>query len=190
MKRIIIVVLAILSVFLIVLLFGYFKNKSNGFDYLKIGFKPSKKDILKFAKEVNIHDSCFFVTKKEFQKAEFDKGMPNTVVYNDQSNVLYIGTCFEDFPYLLDTFYNRKKILKNIEDNYLPVEISLQDRLKRIEKLTIEPTIDNNKKYHIFYYFPFYANQKSKRFVTEMYNRYKDSTQFYFVNCDVFESEK
>lgn len=190
MKKIISTILAIFSVFLIVLLFGYFKNKSNGFDYLKIGFKPSKKDILKFANEVNIPDSCFFITKKEFQKHEFDKGMPNTVVYIDQSNVLYIGTCFEDFPYLLDTFYHRKKFLKNLEDNYLPVEMSLHDRLKRIEKLTSEPTINNNKKYQIFYYFPFYSNQKSKRFVNEMYNRYKDSTQFYFVNCDEFNSSE
>lgn len=188
MKKTLKIALVVVGIFIAFLLIGYFKNKSNGIDFLKIGFKPTKKDILAFANEVSIPDSCFFISKREFQKTEFEKGMPNTVVYDNHSKVLYIGTCFEDFPFLLDTFYHRKKILKNPEDNYLPVEFSLQDRLNRIEKLTVEPIIDQNKKYYIFYYFPFYSNQKSKGFLKEMYERYKDSTQFYFVNSDEFNN--
>lgn len=159
-----------------------------GFDFTKINYNPTKDEIIKYAKEVDIPENCFYIIRPEFQYHEQEKGIPNATVYENFNKVAVAGTCYEEYPNILDAFINTKKKVKE-SDMYILNEKKLFEKIKEIDKINQIPLIDSTKKYHVFFYFPFYANHKNKKLLGNMYTRYKDSCQFFFVNIDKLEKQ-
>jgi hypothetical protein len=48
--------------------------------------------------------------------------------------------------------------------------------------------IDPSKKYYVFYHYGMYAKEFDFRVIL-LYNKYKDSVQFFFINTDKFNSK-
>jgi hypothetical protein len=189
MKLIYKIIIGIFVIFIVLLIAGYFYLNSLGIDYLKKDYHPTKEDFVELSNETKVPIDCFYRIKPEFQEVEIQKGLPNVAVFNESSQQLFIGTCYEDFPFFLDTFYARKKQLKNDKNNFILNERTLKDRVKDIVSLSQNSFLVSEKKYHVVYYFPFMANKKNIPIMKEMYAKYKDSVQFFFVNIDQFESQ-
>lgn len=189
MKLIYKIIIGIIATFIVLLIAGYFYLNSLGIDYLKKDYHPTEEDFAELSKETNIPIDCFYRIKPEFQEDEIQKGLPNVAVFKDSTQQLFIGTCYEDFPFFLDTFYARKKQFKNEKNNYIFNERTLNDRLNDIVSLSQNSFLVSEKKYHVVYYFPFMANKKNIPIMKGMYAKYKDSVQYFFVNIDQFESQ-
>lgn len=141
-------------------------------------------EILTYSKRIGIPTSKIFFIKDEIQKDIFDKGQPFLTVYDKNFKGLKIGTCYEELPFLIDTLLIQKKLVTDTMSFY-ENEILIQKKIKQLKfQSHNKAAIDSSKKYFIFYHYAMYAEKLDKIKILPMYERYKDSVQFFFVNVD------
>lgn len=150
--------------------------------YSGIADSYTKDEIKSYAKSVGIPQHLYFI-KKDLQAQYLNTGQPNLVVLNRKMQRLKAGTCYMEFPYYMDSFFEMKSQVKDTLSMY---DAGFDGDVSKVlatidggEKLKI----DTSKKYYAFYYFAKYAKFKDKLIKKSM-KRYKDSIQYFYVNVD------
>lgn len=172
-----------LSIFLFVLLFASCTSNTS--------MSYAIDEIIKYSKKIDIPENDLYLIHNNFQQEAIEIGQPYMNVYDKQFRELRIGTCYEEMPFLLDTLLIQKKIVIDTLEFYQKKPVLIEEKLKQIK--TIDGSnikIDKTKKYYIFYHFALYAEKLDKVKVPPMYERYKDSVQFFFINVDKIKSPK
>lgn len=147
-------------------------------------------EILTYSKRIGIPTSKIYFIKDEIQKDIFEKGQPHLTVYDKNFRGLKIGTCYEELPFLIDTLLIQKKLVTDTMSFY-ENEILIQKKIKQLKSQTPnKAVIDSSKKYFIFYHYAMYAEKLDKVKILPMYERYKDSVQFFFINVDKIKNLK
>lgn len=122
------------------------------------------------------------------QNYALEKGQPYINVYDKQMRELKVGTCYMELPYFIDTLFFRKKLvidtLTFYQKNYTPIDLKIKEMTGVNGNKAI---IDRTKKYYVFYHYAMYAKDFDKKVMPYMYEKYKDSVQFFFINTDKFK---
>jgi hypothetical protein len=143
----------------------------------------TKEEITSYAKSIGIPKEDLYFIRKDLQQQYLDIGQPNTIVLDNDRKRLKAATCYEEFPYYLDTFYEFKSQVKDTLTMYDMKFDGDTDRIIKTFDNTGTVKIDPSKKYHIFYYFAKYAKFKDK-LIKKSVKKYKDSVQYFFINVD------
>lgn len=145
----------------------------------------TKKQITSYAKSLGINETQLYYIKPELQEKYYAIGQPNSIVYNKIGQRLKAGTCYEEFPYYMDTFREFKSQVKDTLSMYT---IRPDKTLKQILSETIdtqnEIAIDKTKKYYHVFYFAKYASSMDKKKLKAGIKKYSDSIQYFFVSVD------
>lgn len=142
-------------------------------------------EILSYSKKIKIPENDLYLIEGNIQQEAIEIGQPYMNVYDNKFRELRIGTCYQEMPFLLDTLLAQKKLVIDTLEFYQNQPIRVEDKIKQIQSIKGSIVkLDFNKKYHIFYHFALYAEKLDKIKVPPMYERYKDSVQFFFINVD------
>lgn len=143
----------------------------------------TREEVASYAKSQGIPENDLYFIKKELQQEYMDIGQPNTIVLDKGLRRLKAATCYEEFPYYLDTFNEFKSQVKDTLSMY---DLKFDGDINKIFETidggeNLKP--DASKKYYIFYYFAKYAKSQDKK-IKKGVEKYKDSVQYFFVNVD------
>jgi len=142
-------------------------------------------EIMSYSKKIGIPKEHIFFIHEDFQKEIQDKGQPYINIYNNEYKGLKIGTCYEELPFLIDTLLHQKKQVIDTMSFYEKNPIAIEAKMKQFSSVgNNKISIDTSKRYFIFYHYAKYAEELDKKKIPPMYERYKDSVQFFFINVD------
>lgn len=146
----------------------------------------TKKEITRYAQRLGIAPEELYYIKPELQEQYHEIGQPNSkVIRNSNNQVLKIATCYEEYPYYMDKFYEYRTQLKDTMQLYdtkfkKTARQMLDETVQDGEKISLDPT----KKYCHIYYFARYAEFKDKERLPGALKKYRDSIQYIFINVD------
>lgn len=141
--------------------------------------------VVEYTRKINLPESSIYFIKNEFQEEALNFGQPYIDIYDKQFRKIKIGTCYEEMPFLIDTFLSQKKQVLDTMSFYALNEIPIEKKLLQLKPYKENIiSIDSSKKYFVFYHFALYAEKLDKVKVPPMFERYKDSIQFFFINVD------
>ena len=145
----------------------------------------TKEEIVSYSKEIGFPENNLYFIKPEFQQKMIDVGQPNTVIFDKKMRKLKIGTCYEEYPFFMDEFFDVKSQLTDTLEMYdFKNKIELKEIFANIEPHAKSPMqIDVTKKYYHFYYYANYAKEMDIKLKPAI-SKYKDSVQFFFINID------
>jgi len=143
----------------------------------------TEETITGYANDIGIPRDLQYFIKPEFQDSEISKGQPNVTIYDKLHRKLYIGTCYEEYPYFIDKFYEYKKELKDTNDLYFKSYETIAETMSKIDS-DKDIILDSNKNYYVFYHYAMYAESMDRKKIPPMIKKYNDSVQFFFVNID------
>ncbi|WP_417354058.1 hypothetical protein [Flavobacterium sp.] len=151
--------------------------------YKGIADAYTKDEIKLYAKSIGIPQEDLYFIKNDLQAQYLEKGQPNLIVLNRQMQRLKAGTCYMEYPYYMDGFFEMKSQVKDTLSMY---DMKFDGDVNKVFE-TIQGgetlKLDASKKYYAFYYFARYAKSKDKLIKKSM-KRYKDSIQYFYVNVD------
>lgn len=143
----------------------------------------TKDEIRSYAKSVGIPQEDLFFIKQDLQAQYLEAGQPNLVVLNKKMQRLKAGTCYMEFPYYMDNFFEMKSQVKDTLSMY---DAGFDGDVSKV-LATIDGgenlKLNTSKKYYAFYYFAKYAKFRDKLIKKSM-KRYKDSIQYFYINVD------
>ena len=145
----------------------------------------SKDEIIRYSRELGFAENNLYFIKPELRQEMLDIGQPNTLVLDKKMRTLKIGTCYEEYPFFMDEFFNVKSQLNDTLEMYdLKKKVNLEAVFANIEANATSPLqLDSTKKYYHFYYFAKYAKDMDAK-IKPAILKYKDSVQFFFINID------
>ena len=145
----------------------------------------TKEEVIVNSKKLGFSEKDLYFIKDEFRKEMLAKGQPNSVVFDKKVKVLKIGTCYEEYPFFMDEFFNVKSQLTDTLQMYdLEREVDVAYLFSQIEPHSeSEMELDSTKKYYHFYYFADYAKKMDAKLKPAL-QKYQDSVQYFFINID------
>ncbi len=168
---------SILLLFLGVFFICSCKDKNNIEEY-------QMNEIKEYAKSIGISDNQLYFINPELQSEYYELGQPNSIVLNRNNARLLAGTCYEEYPFYIDKFYEFKSQLNDTLQMYdLDFKANLSEVLNTIYNSDLIK-VDSAKKYYHIYYFAKYAESFDKKKLKDGIEKYKDSVQYFFVNVD------
>lgn len=145
----------------------------------------TKEEITSYSNDLGFSQNNLYFIKPEFQQEMLEIGQPNTVIFNKNMQKLQIGTCYEEYPFFMDEFFNVKAQLTDTLEMYdFKNKIDLKEVFSQIQPNANSPMqLDSTKKYYHFYYYANYAKDMDAKLKPAI-SKYKDSVQFFFINID------
>lgn len=153
------------------------------FSYKHIIDSYTKEEIESYAKKIGVPESDLYFIKDDLQAKYLEIGQPNTIVLNRGMQRLKAATCYMEYPYYMDSFFEMKSQVKDTLSMY---DVTFDGNVNKIFE-TIKGgenlKLDSSKKYYMFYYFAKYAKFRDK-YIKKSMKRYKDSIQYFYINVD------
>jgi|SRR5690554_2749494 len=141
-------------------------------------------EIKEYAKSIGVADNQLYFINPELQKEYYELGQPNSIVLDKNNVRMLAGTCYEEYPFYMDKFYEFKSQLNDTLQMYdLEFTNNLSEVLNTIYNSDFIK-VDSTKKYYHIYYFAKYAESFDKEKLKDGIEKYKDSVQYFFVNVD------
>lgn len=141
-------------------------------------------EIKEYAKSIGVADNQLYFINPELQKEYYEMGQPNSIVLNKNNVRMLAGTCYEEYPFYMDKFYEFKSQLNDTLQMY---DLEFTNNLSEVLGTVYNSDfikVDATKKYYHIYYFAKYAESFDKEKLKDGIEKYKDSVQYFFVNVD------